>query len=154
MNSWGIYYYADSLVLCYGHKNKYIYMPWMWDHCKCEVRRADGSWVPHVSSYERDKEPDDREVQKFGYRYTLRTGEDQVAEATVYAERRTWKWRWFKWLPWPRKVRTSIDVNFNREMGEQAGSWKGGCVGCGWDMLPGETMEQTLRRMEVERTFR
>ncbi len=39
-------------------------------------------------------------------------------------------------------------------VGERTGSWKGGTIGCGNDLLPGETMEQSLRRMERDRTFR
>ncbi len=34
-----------------------------------------------------------------------------------------------------------------------AGSWKGGVLGCGYEMKPGETPKQTLRRMERERVF-
>lgn len=153
MELWGCHYCEKSFVVCWGAKSKFFYMPWMWDHCKTEVRRHDGSWVPYVGSYDTHKEPDGRELQIFTYSYTLRSGEVQVATAEVYAERRIWKWRWFPWLSWPRKVRQSIDIRFDREMGERVGSWKGGCIGCGWDMLPGESMEQTLRRMEVERTF-
>ena len=37
--------------------------------------------------------------------------------------------------------------------GERNGSWKGGVLGCGWDMLKGETPLDTLRRMERERRF-
>lgn len=154
MESWGCYYGEKSFVVCCGAKSKFFYMPWMWDHCKTQVLRPDGSWVPYVASYDKGKEPDGREIQSFQYRYTLQSGEVQNATATVYAERRVWKWRWFPCLPWPRMVRQSIDVNFDKEIGERAGSWKGGCIGCGWDMLPGESMEQTLRRMEVERIFR
>ncbi len=155
MESWGLYWHESSLVLCWGDDTKHFYAPWMWDHCLAEVRRPDGSWVPHVCSYERDKEPDGRELFTFPYRYVCDSGEIQEAIATVYVERRTWKWRWFKMLPWPRKIRQSIDVAFNREMGDRAGrDWKGGCIGCGWDMKTGETAEQTLRRMESERRFR
>jgi len=52
------------------------------------------------------------------------------------------------------EVPVSNILGFDREIGERSGSWKGGCIGCGWDMKPGETAEQTLRRMESERTFR
>lgn len=154
MESWGLYYFETSLVFCFGRKSKHIYMPWMWYHCKAEVRRPDGSWVPYVGSYEHDKEPDGRETLQFPYRYVLKSGEVQEATATVYVERRTWRMKAFPWLPWPRKIRQSIDVAFDREIGERSGSWKGGCIGCGWDMKPGETAEQTLRRMESEREFR
>lgn len=155
LESWGVYYHESSIVLCWGDKTKFIYMPWMWDHCFVEVRKPDGSWVKKVNEWD-GLPPDGREEQTFPYTYTCNNGDVQNVAATVYAERRTWTWRWFRWfrLPFPRKTRQSIDVQFSDEVGDARGSWKGGCVGCGWDMLLGETMEQTLRRMEGERRFR
>jgi hypothetical protein len=50
-------------------------------------------------------------------------------------------------------IRTSIWVTFNEEIGERVGSWKGGVTGAVTDILPGETPEMTLRRMEKERKF-
>src|SRR4051812_48210332 len=38
-----------------------------WRHMRHEVRRADGSWVPFVGSWERDKEQDGREESTFSY---------------------------------------------------------------------------------------
>lgn len=93
--------------------------------------------------------------ESFPYRYTLRSGDVQDRTATVTTDRMTWCWR----LPWmlgvwfPKRVRTSINVEFSDEVGERSGSWKGGTIGCGYDLRPGETPEQCLRRMERERTF-
>lgn len=47
----------------------------------------------------------------------------------------------------------AIDVQFSDEVGERTGSWKGGTIGCGYNMLPGESPLDTLRRMEAERKF-
>ena len=152
MDSWGIYYFEKSLVFCFGARNVYFYMPWMWDHCKAEVMRPDGTWVPYVSEYDEKAIPDGRLVERHPYTYILKSGETQNRMATVYAERRTWRWRMFPWLPF-KKTRQSISIDFDDEVGERTGSWKGGCIGCGWDMLPGETMLQTLRRMEMDREF-
>ena len=152
LERWGGYFDPDSVVFSWGTRTKRFWFPWMWDHCETEVLRPDGSWAPYVSIWEDDVEPDGRLVEIHPYSYTLKSGQVQNREATVYVERRTWKWRAFPWLPF-RKVRQSIDVRFDDEVGERTGSWKGGCIGCGWDMLPGETMQQTLRRMEAEREF-
>ena len=57
------------------------------------------------------------------------------------------------WTSLFSKKRRSIDIDFNDEVGEETGSWKGGCTGCGYTMLDGELPEQTLRRMEKERKF-
>ena len=96
-----------------------------------------------------------RYSESFPYRYRLRSGEVQVRTATVTGERMAWAWRlpWKVGVFWPRKVRTSIWVKFSGEVGEETGSYKGGVTGCGSALLPGETPEQCLRRMERERTF-
>jgi hypothetical protein len=152
MESWRCYYMERSMWFCWGDKCKCFYMPWMLTHIKTEVRRPDGTWVKKVASYDRG-EPDQREEFVFSYLYPLRNGETQERTATVYVERMEWRQRWLKWCPFFAKKRQSIEVEFSDEVGERSGSWKGGCIGCGYGMKPGESAEQTLRRMERERTF-
>jgi hypothetical protein len=91
--------------------------------------------------------------ETYDYTYTLKSGKLQHRKATVYVSRMTWRMLWYPILPF-KKVSTSIDVTFNDEVGDRAGSWKGGCIGCGYEMLRGETPLETLRRMESERKFR
>jgi len=122
-------------------------------HMRHEVRRADGTWEPYVGIWERGKTPDQRELMTFPYRYTLKNGTIQDRTATVYVERRAWRPLCLKWTSLFEKERISIDVEFSDEVGERTGTWKGGTVGCGYEMLPGETPEQCLRRMERERKF-
>lgn len=86
------------------------------------------------------------------YRYVLKDGTLQEVQATIHLERRVWKARWYPIIP-ITKSRTSIDVKFSDEVGEGKGSWKGGTIGCGYDLLPGETALECLRRMERERKF-
>ena len=57
------------------------------------------------------------------------------------------------WSPFLNQVIRSIDVQFDKEVGERTGSWKGGTVGCGYEMLPNESPYQCLKRMEQERKF-
>lgn len=118
-----------------------------------EVRRADGSWVPFIGSWEQEKGTDGREEFTFTYQYKLKREEVQERTATVFVDRRAWRPTGFTWTGLFEKSRQTIDVAFSDEVGERSGSWKGGCVGCSWEMLPGETPEQTLRRMERERIF-
>jgi hypothetical protein len=152
MERWSVYYHERSLWFCWGRHHKCFYMPWMLTHIKTEVRRPDGSWVKKAWSWEPGY-PDGREELVFPYKYVLRNNVTQSRLATVHVERMEWRQRWLKWCSWFAKKRQSIDVRFNAEVGEREGSWKGGCIGCGYDMLPGETLEQTLRRMERERIF-
>lgn len=54
----------------------------------------------------------------------------------------------FKWLSLFRKtrVRRSLDLHFSAEVGPEKGSWKGGLIGTGIEMLPGELHEAAFRR--------
>jgi len=152
MESWGVYYHERSVVLCWGPKTKFIHMPWEMVHIKCEVLRPDGTWAKEVNSWDKG-EPDGREVQVHDYIYTLRSGEVQHRKATCHVERREWRQKWLRWTRLFAKIRTYLEIQFDGEVGERTGSWKGGCIGCGYDMRRGESMESCLRRMEAERKF-
>jgi len=153
VDRWGFYIHDKTIVFDWGDKlHKRWRFPWDLEHLKCEVMRPDGTWAKEVNSWE-DGEPDGRWEGKFPYRYVLRNGTVQEVTATVHVERREWRWRCAMWCPWTALVRQSIDIQFSGEVGERSGSWKGGCIGCGYEMLPGETAEQCLRRMEKERVF-
>lgn len=164
MESWGFGYYDEaSLHLNWGNKYKIIYMPWMMDHCRTEVMLIGGAFVPYEryprgGSFQNGwpaPEPMLKYSEVFHYKYTLRDGTVQNVLATVTVDRRTLCWRaWpFRWLRWPNKTSTAIEVQFSDPVGEETGSWKGGCVGCGYELRQGETPEQCLRRMESERKF-
>lgn len=143
----------DSVHFNWGYRCRVKDWPWAYTFMRHEVLRADGSWVPFVGCWEREKQPDGRKVETFGYAYILRNGEVQHRMADVFVERRAWRQHWLKWTAWKEKVVQCIDVAFSDEVGEETGSWKGGTVGCGYTMLPRETPERCLRRMEQERKF-
>lgn len=156
MESWGASYTPDAggLHLRWGRHYKIITMPWRdWVHMQNDVLDRWGEWVPYVGSWEHDKVPDGRATEKHPYFYLLQSGELQTRTATIYTERRIWRLRWLRWTPLFQKVRHSIMVEFDQEIGERTGSWKGGCTGCGYDLKPGETPLQCLRRMQSERRF-
>lgn len=73
--------------------------------------------------------------------------------ATVKVKEMEWRPRWFMWTTLFAQKRTSIDIEFDKEVGERTGSWKGGTLGCGYNLLPNETPLECLRRMEKERKF-
>ncbi len=153
--SYGFYFYDDALVLCWQKHNLFLHYPWSWTFHKHEVMAR--TWSNNIDWLLVPRSFFGKEFAKkwqAPYTYTLNNGTVQRRIATYYVERRTWRWRWLKWLPFPRMVRTSIDVEFNAEVGERSGSWKGGTTGCSYDMLSGETPHDTLRRMERERKFK
>lgn len=156
MESWGVKYFDNSVHLNWGRHYRIFWMPWLRERVEEEVQRYDGSWAKKTHQWNGD-EPDKRGIRSYSYRYMLRSGEVQRVNANVYVDRSRYVWRCLRKLPlfWPLWAwEQYIEVEFSAEVGERAGSWKGGCIGCGYKMLPGETAEQTLRRMERERKFR
>lgn len=123
-------YYGNDDGTPAGNRTKLIYGPWAWG---TSVRNDIGPWLG-----------------EHDYSYTLPSGEVQEAKAKIRVEEREWR-RW--WIPYKR-VQRCVWVEFDREMGPRAGSWKGGTVGCGYELLPGEQPVACLRRMERERKFR
>ena len=133
---YGFQFFGDLLWIAYGKDHGRrgdphiaIYMPWSWRHREHKILT---------------------QPETHPYKYTLRSGEIQERTATIQVETRLWTRPWI-----PRKLfKRTIDVQFNDEVGERTGSWKGGVLGCGYDMLPNESPLQTLRRMERERVFK
>lgn len=139
--------------------------PWTYKHHLTEVLRpafgVDSADWPSVwddkgkdflGTFDERKAAEKSVSLTYDYTYTLKRGEVQKVKATVFVSRMTWRMRWWPLLPF-KKVRTSIDVAFDQEVGEGSGSWKGGVVGTGYEMLPGEMPLETLRRMEKEVKF-
>ncbi|MDQ8050690.1 hypothetical protein [Luteibacter sp.] len=135
--TYGFNFFEDGLHLHWGKQRgrrddpfTVIGMPWRWRHQNAEHKKLG-------------------EPETHPYTYTLRSGDVQHRTATIQAETRTWL---RPWLPY-KLVRKAIDIEFDAEVGERTGSWKGGCVGCSYEMSPGEAPVDTLRRMERERKF-
>lgn len=55
---------------------------------------------------------------------------------------------WFKWLRhfYKPMIRRTLDLRFSAEVGPEKGSWKGGTIGTGCEMLAGDTPESAFRR--------
>lgn len=70
--------------------------------------------------------------------------------ATTHIEEREWRLgtRSFRWLSLFRrpKVSRSLSLDFSKEVGPEKGSWKGGTLGHGIEMLPGELHEDAFKR--------
>jgi hypothetical protein len=145
--------YASSefgLTFHWGMRRKSFDWPWTWHTLAYETMLPDRSWDRIRYSDEGGAAP---YTERHPYTYVLRNGTVQNRIATVTKRRHVITWRAFKALGWPRWIKESINVEFDAEVGERSGSWKGGCTGCGYDLRAGETMEQALRRMERERKF-
>jgi hypothetical protein len=136
-----------GLWLRWGHWSKQFDWPGTPFTVHYQQQLHDGSWV---SVFDDDAEP---YKEKYTYTYVLRSGDVQERYATISKRRHILGRRLLHAIGWPVHIRESIDVEFSDEVGERSGSWKGGCIGCCYELRPGETMEQSLRRMERERRF-
>lgn len=146
---------------------KIVHMPWSWEFYRRSILATDGRhWVHELASHRAWADSPCAVAatwftlshlphwkQTLPYRYVLHSGEIQNVNATISVDEMEWRWRWFSWLPWPRKVRRSIDIDFSGEVGERTGSWKGGCTGCSYELRPDESPASALKRMMNERKF-
>ena len=92
----------------------------------------------------------DAASEQHPYQYIRSNGEKQNVTATCVIERAIFR---RKWIPFHRQVVDYLDVTFSDEVGEGVDTWKGGCVGCSAKLLPGESIETCLRRMEATMKF-
>lgn len=178
--TYGIYYYMNGLVFCYGKKKKTFYMPWDYDWVRTSYLKKDGTWEHETKRNRKDfyheKWNNVFWRETYSYRYYLKprnkehksltgkrclliekhdkeTFKIQDVTATIKVEEMEWRWRWFKRFKFTSMIKKSISVDFSDEVGGRSGSWKGGTVGCSYAMLKDETPLDTLRRMEKEREF-
>lgn len=82
--------------------------------------------------------------------FLLKDHDGELITATTHIEEREWRLgeKWCAWLSVfaKPKIRRSLSINFDKETGPEKGSWKGGTMGTGIDMLPGELHEAAFRR--------
>lgn len=83
-------------------------------------------------------------TRTFPYRYVRKNGEVQERTVDVYFGR---TYRRYKWTPFCN-VETHMNYWFSEEVGEGVDGWKGGVLGSAIKALPGETLEQCVRRLE------
>lgn len=126
--------------------------PWAYKFYKREVLHKDGWYTEKKGDNLWDKErwKNDLIVNTYPYTYILNSGKKQVTTVEIYEEKMTWK----NWFGLNKMVRHYIKVEFKDEIGERAGTWKGGVIATSQALKKGETALECLRRMESERRFR
>ena len=143
-----VFYHVDggfpTEIWVRGYKS--FQFPWSYKFKKKEVLTKNG-WV--VEKKWNDISEDDVLSKYYPYSYKLKNGIIQEVVAKIHEEKRYWN----RWFGLHTKCRHYIEINFSSEVGERAGSWKGGTIGCSWNINKGETAYQALIRMEQERKF-
>lgn len=161
---WGVSIHGNTLWIYRGGKgnmnggNKW----WTWhipfltkDWVRTSIMLNDGTWEHETQgnrkSFYKKAWKDKQQSWQYDYKDKY---DGEVIPTTIYLEQREWRRKWLKWTSLFASVSTSIDVHFSKEVGSRKGSWKGGTIGCGYELLPNETPLDCLKRMEIERDFR
>lgn len=170
---WGFYLYTHdeitqiNLVFCLGNKNKYIRFPWNleWYRTSYLTKTENVSLSLGIGErihefrgqrkdfWDKEKWENFLWTETHPYTYVLNSGEVQNRMATIKVKEMEWRRKWLMWTPLFNKVVRTINVEFDGEVGERTGSWKGGTVGCSYELKLNETPYQCLKRMEKECKF-
>jgi len=146
-----------------GKKWKTITMPWNMEWVRTSTKLQNEQWFHETKNTKlnwgegKEKIGGCEWLEKNKWTEThpfLDKFDNATVQATIAVVEREWRPLWFKWTSLFSKVRRTIDISFDKEVGEGKGSWKGGTTGCGYDIVEGETPYQCLKRMEKERDFR
>jgi hypothetical protein len=130
-------------------------MPWARTWIRTSILLKDNTWAHETKGNYKSFYKDKWKKQQYMIEYDFTDKYDNTIIPTkVYVEEREWRQHWLKWTKLFALVRKTIDVDFSKEVGGKKGSWKGGTVGCGYNMKKGETALECIKRMEKERTFR
>jgi hypothetical protein len=118
----------------------------------------DGTWAHETKGNNQDFWKDEWVEKKWKEtHHYFNTREDgsriDYANATISVEEREWRPKWFKWTSLFKKVRKTISVEFDQEIGKGVGSYKGGTLGCSYELLPNERPVRCLMRMSKERNL-
>jgi hypothetical protein len=146
--------WAFELHTYWRNKSKWFHPPWGWNKRKADYLREylteDERWLPYAvmpKSYDPTRQGAPAWQREWPFHYMTVGGEAQHVTATVTRNRTRSTYR-ILGIPVRRRVSHTIEVEFSQEVGNQRGSWKGGVVGCGENMRPGEHPRATLQRMQ------
>jgi len=160
-------YWPAEVILKQPNRNRSIYIkaPWYrWaDQKRWENR--DGVFVLEADAAPKNNAgyrlitirdwPEARRYTKT-FCYTTCYGRKQKATLTAYRERTRSVYWALRFFPWAGRDCDDLIIEFDREMGSEAGSWKGGCIGTSCSMQPGESVYDAIDRflMHAQITYR
>lgn len=160
---WGISIHGNTFWIYRGGKgnlnggNKW----WTWDipffkkeWVRTSILLKDDTWE-HENKRNRKNfyREEWKEKQKsWNYNYVDKY-DGLIIPTTIYVGEMEWRPKWLTWTKLFGKVSRYIDVRFSKEVGSKKNDWKGGVLGCGYELIPGESPLDCLKRMEKERDF-
>lgn len=160
---WGIAIHNNTIWIYKGGKGN-LYGGskwWTWDipfFTKTWVRTSIllkyDTWEHESKGNSKEFWKDEWKEQQACWEYDfLDKYDNTIIPTKIYVEEREWRPKWLTWTKLFAKVSRTIDVNFSEEVGSRKGSWKGGTLGCGYELRKNETPLDGIKRMEQERKF-
>lgn len=166
--AWGFSYHNNTIWIYIGggsnfeggKKWKTFSMPWEYDWVRTSTYLRDDTWFD-----ETNKKRVSWKNEGYGTQKWLRENkwtktlpfidkyDDTTVNATISVTAREWRPRAFRWTSLFSRTKKQIDIEFDKEVGRGKGSYKGGTLGCSYEMREGESPIQCLKRMEEERIF-
>lgn len=156
MDDTSLHVYHGTQSDCWpGDKTKCFFWPWKELRCVRHTILNDGG-IPQISCPLDERGETDifelggirKKVKPFKFLFNDFDGEEIIASCLIEEREYRRGSRRFKWLGWitPKMVVKDLEIHFNKEVGRQKGSWKGGTVGHGIEMFPGETALDAFER--------
>jgi hypothetical protein len=157
--------FFERSVHIHWSETKVYSLPWDWDIVRHDLLMPDGRLYWRNDYAKKGKKyyywygilecdehpypvvPTQKQVAKFvELVHHTRDGRKQVAKIRLTADEREWRWKWFKWLPWPNKKNRVVDCHSDIELGDRAGEWKGGLMGWSTEWKKDESLEAAFWR--------
>lgn len=90
-------------------------------------------------------------VEQHSFVYRLQNGMVQRTTVKAWVTKVTRRRRYLKWLPLSSTVKRYLNVEFEDEIGECVGSWKGGVIAGNYLMDKNESIVSCLKRIQENR---
>ncbi len=169
--AWGFNYHGNKIWIYIGgagnfeggRKWKTFTMPWDLTWVRTSTLMKDGNEWFHETNKNRRSWIGDTSGNEVGSHDWLNINkwkethpfidrfDNTTVNATISVEEREWRPLWFMWTSVFAKKRRTISIEFDKQVGKKKGSFKGGVLGCSYDLFPSETPVECLKRMETNR---
>ena len=134
---------------------------WTWDipfvtknWIRTSILLKDDTWEHETKGNHKEFYEDKWKQKQKSWTYNFTDKYDgEIIPTTIYVEEREWRPKWLQFTSLFSEKRRTIDVHFSKEVGKRKGSWKGGTIGCNYQLNRKEDPIDCLKRMEKEREF-
>lgn len=153
--AWGFNYH-DNKIWIYiggggnydgGKKWKTITMPWDLDWYRTSLLLKNEEWEYEFKGDQKNFYDDIWKDKRYQIRADYNDKlNNQIVGSTIYIEEREWRRKGLMFTKIFNKIRKTINVEYDSEVGKGKGSWKGGTISQSFEILEGESISDCLKR--------